>query len=152
MPGAARREGHGSSSPAFRAAFRVENFNVSTAVKIHCLVSGLLTAYSSLLAAYASACDHPTLAAALSGTVASKPRGIVYLSPINTILLFWTTLLFGQYIRYILDDFKTMAYPSVRTYSLTFLVVFGCLKHLYSVLAVLLTRGVFVLCRNHCDH
>ena len=38
------REGHGSSSAAFRAAFQVENFNVSTAVKIHCLVSGLLAA------------------------------------------------------------------------------------------------------------
>ena len=38
------REGHDSSSAAFRAAFQVENFNVSTAVKIHCLVSGLLAA------------------------------------------------------------------------------------------------------------
>ena len=72
----------------------MENFNVSTAVKIHCLVSGLL-----------AACDQPTLAAALSGAIASKPRGIglVYLSPINNVTDFGdrkniiTTLLFWVY-------------------------------------------------------
>ena len=116
------REGHGSSSAAFRAAFQVENFNVSTAVKIHCLVSGLL-------AAYAAACDHPTLAAALSGAIASKPRGIglVYLSPINTmsqILVTEKILQLLYFFGYILDDFNdAMAHPSWRTYSFT--IIFG---------------------------